>query len=98
MSLEQQRQQHGPLPSTYKWKLTGKYKNDFPAHIGVVFISDEQGYYLLGGNGNPNTCLHFDLKTIRVRARMPHEKTFFSCLHSQGLIYTFGGYDAYDKV
>jgi hypothetical protein len=35
-----QKLQAGPLPSTYKWKLTGKYKNDFPAHIGVVFITD----------------------------------------------------------
>lgn len=56
------------MPSTYKWKLTGKYKSDFPAHFALVFISDEQGYYVLGGNGNLNTCLHFDLKTIRVRA------------------------------
>jgi hypothetical protein len=58
----------GPLPSTYKWKLTGRYRNEFPAHFQMVFISDEAGYYVLGGNGNINTCLHFDFKTLKVRA------------------------------
>jgi N-acetylneuraminic acid mutarotase len=29
---------------------------------------------------------------------MPQEKTFFCALHIGGVIYTFGGYDAYDKV
>jgi len=29
---------------------------------------------------------------------MPQEKTFFCAVHMNGVIYTFGGYDAYDKV
>jgi hypothetical protein len=29
---------------------------------------------------------------------MPQEKTFFAAIHHKGIIYTFGGYDAYDKV
>lgn len=29
---------------------------------------------------------------------MPQEKTFFSAVHVNGIIYTFGGYDAYDKL
>ena len=29
---------------------------------------------------------------------MPNEKTFFSTVYHDGIIYTFGGYDAYDKV
>lgn len=29
---------------------------------------------------------------------MPAEKTFFSYCYYKGIIYTFGGYDAYDKV
>ncbi len=78
--------------------MTGRYNSDFPAHFTLVFISDEHGYYILGGNGNVNTCLHFDLKTIKFKAQMPQEKTFFSALHCNGIIYTFGGYDAYDKV
>lgn len=29
---------------------------------------------------------------------MPQEKTFFSAVHYRGRIYTFGGYDSYEKV
>lgn len=29
---------------------------------------------------------------------MPQEKTFFSAVLLKGIIWTFGGYDAYDKV
>ena len=29
---------------------------------------------------------------------MPQEKTFFAAIYYKGIIYTFGGYDAYDKV
>jgi hypothetical protein len=29
---------------------------------------------------------------------MPQEKTFFAGVHHNGIIWTFGGYDAYDKV
>lgn len=64
----------------------------------MVFLSDDEGVYLLGGNGNQNTCLHYDLKTIKVRSPMPQEKTFFSAVYHKGIIWTFGGYDAYDKV
>ena len=29
---------------------------------------------------------------------MPSDKTFFSTVYFDGIIYTFGGYDAYDKL
>ena len=29
---------------------------------------------------------------------MPFEKTFFPAVYHRGIIYTFGGYDGYDKV
>jgi len=29
---------------------------------------------------------------------MPSEKTFFANVYFDGIIYTFGGYDAYEKV
>ena len=64
----------------------------------MVFISDEKGFYILGGNGNANTCLNYDYKTLKVKAQMPQEKTFFAAIYFDGIIYTFGGYDAYDKV
>jgi len=41
----------------------------------------EEGIYLIGGNGNQHNNLHYDTKTIKVKANMPHEKTFFSAVH-----------------
>ena len=87
-----------PQSNAFKWKLIGKYKNEFSPHYELIYINDQVGFYILGGNGNPNSCLNYDLKTIKVKANMPQEKTFFACVHFNGIIYTFGGYDAYDKV
>lgn len=39
----------------------------------------------------------FDNKTVKVMASMPMEKTFFATVYFKNKIYTFGGYDAYDK-
>ena len=36
--------------------------------------------------------------TVKVRQNLPQEKTFFAAVHFRGRIYTFGGYDAYDKM
>jgi hypothetical protein len=52
----------------------------------------------MGGNGNKYSNLVYDGKTIKVLAQMPSEKTFFANVYHDGWIYTFGGYDAYDKV
>lgn len=87
-----------PASNAFRWKLIGKYKNEFPQHFTMVFLSEEKGVYILGGNGNHNTCLYYDLKTIKIKAPMPQEKTFFAAIFHKGIIYTFGGYDAYDKV
>lgn len=38
------------------------------------------------------------MKTIKTKANLPHEKTFFSAVYLKGKIYTFGGYDSYLKV
>lgn len=35
---------------------------------------------------------------MKPKAQMPQEKNFFAAVHYNGIIYTFGGYDAYDKV
>ena len=79
--MNNQQQNKGTAGLSYKWKLQGKYKFEFPAHFTLVFISDEAGYYILGGNGNLNTCLHFDHKTIKPKAQMPQEKTFFAAVY-----------------
>ena len=39
----------------------------------------------------------YDGKTIKVMSPMPAEKTFFAHIYFDGIIYTFGGYDSYDK-
>jgi len=39
----------------------------------------------------------YDMKTIKEKASMPSEKTFFANVYFDDIIYTFGGYDAYDK-
>ena len=58
----------------------------------------EEGLYLVGGNGNQNNNLHYDNRTIKIRRNMPQEKTFFAAVHLKGRIYTFGGYDGFEKV
>ena len=52
---------------------------------------------MLGANGNKHSNLMYDHKTIKVMASMPSEKTFFATVYFESMIYTFGGYDAYDK-
>jgi hypothetical protein len=32
-----------------------------------------------------------------VKAQMPQEKTFFPAVYHKGIIYTFGGYDSFEK-
>ena len=51
----------------------------------------------MGANGNKNSNLLYDMKAIKIMASMPSEKTFFANVYFDGIIYTFGGYDAYDK-
>jgi len=56
--------------------------------------------YLIGGHGTENTCQCFDPedRKLSVKAQMLQEKTFFSAVCLEKTIYTFGGYDAYDKA
>ena len=58
----------------------------------------DEGIYLIGGNNNQHTNLHYTMQTIKVKANMIHEKSFFCAVYCNGKIYTFGGYDAYLKV
>ena len=77
-----------------KWKLLGKYKFEFFSHFTYVLTGDN-GIFLLGGSGT--NCLNFKDKNIIAKANMP-EKVFFSAVYLNGIIYTFGGYDIYDKL
>ena len=76
----------------------GKYKNEFCGHQSLVYNIDSECIYIMGGNGNKNSNLMFDNKTVKVMASMPMEKTFFATVYFKNKIYTFGGYDNTEKV
>ena len=66
----------------------------------MVIAEPKHGFFILGGqktNGGSN-CRQFRNKNITDREPMPDEKSFFSAVHHKGIIYTFGGYDIYDKL
>ena len=63
-----------------------------------MFNTDTENTYILGSNGNKNSNYMWDGKSLTVMSPMPAEKTFFATVYFDGIIYTFGGYDAYDKV
>ena len=84
----------GDDPKT--WKLIGKYtKKEFQQHMNLV-PAPEHGLFVLGGVGGHN-CLQFKNKNIHIKASMP-EKTFFGSVCLKNKIYTFGGYDNYEKI
>ena len=89
-----------------KWRLTSKFKGEFPCHFSLVFINggavgssdiathkDIGSWFLLGGMGN--NCLQYINKNILIKASMPMEKSFFSAVSSKKgtIIHTFGGYE-----
>ena len=53
---------------------------------------------MLGGQGTRDTNLQYINRKLKMRAQMPTEKTFFPAVYHRGIIYTFGGYDGYEKV
>jgi hypothetical protein len=81
---------------TAKWRLIGKYKYDFPSHFAIVYVDEKNGYFLMGGIGN--SCLQYANRNIQQRARMNVEKSFYPVVHLNGILYTFGGYDNYEKL
>lgn len=84
-------------PNNFQWRLRGKYRSVFPGHYSIVYLNDSDSWFVLGGNGSRDSNLHYMNRQIRVRAPMPHEKTFFPAVYHRGIIYTFGGYDAFEK-
>lgn len=82
----------------YQWKPVGKYREEFSPHQAIIFNTDTENIYVMGGNGNKYSNLMYDGKTVKVLAQMPSEKTFFAYVYHDNMIYTFGGYDAYEKV
>jgi len=79
-----------------KWKLIGKYKNEFSSHFVLVF-ADTNGYFLLGPNAL-GTCLQYKSRRLTPKQNMPQLKSFFCAIFLNGHIYTFGGYDSVEKL
>ena len=96
-SFEEQTQ-HEKAQNQFQWRRCGRYRHNFSGHFTTVHISLEEGLYLIGGNGNANNNLHYDNVTIKVKKNMLQEKTFFAAVHLKGKIYTFGGYDGFEKI
>jgi len=83
----------------YVWRAIGKYKDEFAPHQSIVIDTDKSTlFYILGSNGNKNSALRYDGKSMKVLSPMPAEKTFFATVYNDGFIYTFGGYDAFEKT
>ena len=78
-----------------KWRLIAKFRLEFPSHFAIVYAQAEYGFFLLGGSSN--NCLQFVNKNIVVRQSMP-EKSFFAAVYLKGRLYTFGGYDNFEKL
>jgi serine/threonine protein kinase len=78
------------------WKRIGNSKFEFQQHH-IIIYAQSHGFFILGGTGKKNN-LHFTpQKEMIFRSPMP-EKTFFSAVYLNNYIYTFGGYDNYDKI
>eukprot|EP00826_Nyctotherus_ovalis_P046855 TRINITY_DN5331_c0_g1_i4.p1 TRINITY_DN5331_c0_g1~~TRINITY_DN5331_c0_g1_i4.p1 ORF type:complete len:571 (-),score=170.12 TRINITY_DN5331_c0_g1_i4:162-1874(-) len=78
-----------------KWKIIGKYKNEFSAHFTLVF-AELHGYFLLGPN-IIGTCIQYKDRKLTAKQNMLQEKCFFCGIYLKERIYIFGGYDIIEK-
>ena len=77
------------------WMKIGGAKFEFNDHL-ITIVTETNGVFVLGGNGR-NNCFQFKEKNIILKSPMP-EKSFFSAVNLKNFIYTFGGYDNYEKI
>jgi hypothetical protein len=94
---EPKQQEKGAI--IHKWRPIGKYKHNFSPHFAMIFIQPAEGYFLVGSNGMKMLSnLYYDGKSVKIKAPMPTEKTFFAHIFHKNKIWTFGGYDSYEKA
>ena len=81
-----------------KWKLIAKYKGTFPFHCQILYISEQYGYYILGGTDNNNTFQYINGQIYKKNS-MNIERSFMSCVYVPNLnsILAIGGYDCGEK-
>ena len=81
-----------------KWKLIAKYKGTFPFHCQILFISEQYGYFILGGTDSNNTFQYLNGQIYKKNS-MNIERSFMSCVYIPNLnsILAIGGYDCGEK-
>jgi len=81
-----------------KWKLIAKYKGTFPFHCQILFVSEQYGYYIIGGTDNNNTFQYINGQIYKKNS-MNIERSFMSCVYVPNLnsILAIGGYDCGEK-
>jgi len=80
-----------------KWKLTAKYKSEFPSHFVMIYIDEDIGHLLLGGIDNQNTFQYRDTQIIKKNS-MNIDRSFMAVCHVSGKIFAIGGYEYNEKV
>jgi len=77
--------------------MRGKFRSSFSPFFTMVYINELDSWYLLGGNNTRENNLLYTNRQLKVRCPMPVEKSFFPAVYHKGLIYTFGGYESFEK-
>jgi len=80
-----------------KWKLIGKYKNEFPSHFSLIFIDEDIGHFLIGGTDGLNMLQYRDAQILK-KASMNIDRSFISVCHIKNIIFAIGGYDYSEKT
>ncbi|EAR87484.2 Serine/Threonine kinase domain protein (macronuclear) [Tetrahymena thermophila SB210] len=82
-----------------KWKIAqNPDKTNFPYHFSTIYIPEQKGYFLLGGQSNINFRTFVNGKMAISKNPMPVIKNFFPAVYYSHRVYTFGGYDSNLKV
>lgn len=53
---------------SYQWRAVGRYKDEFSPHQSMLVNNENENVYILGANGNKNSLLKYDGKTIKALA------------------------------
>lgn len=80
-----------------KWKLIGKYKNEFPSHYIMIYIDEDVGHFLIGGIDSNNTFQFRDGQIIK-KSSMSVDRSFMAVIHIRNSILAIGGYDYNEKT
>jgi hypothetical protein len=78
-----------------KWKLHARFSQEFHSHVMIVPTDVDNAFFVLGGT--KSNCFYYKDGKMVAKKDMP-EKSFFSAVYLKGKIYSFGGFDIFDKI